>query len=137
MLEARLLGRPTLTLTFEDPVYHLVVSLRFEVFPEHDVIRRTTDSRTPATAPVRVERVLSGALGLPRTSYDAWTLHGQWGGGSQLTSPARAGQVRDREPARLQQPRGESLVRRSPRPARPTRSTAESGSGRWPGAATG
>jgi alpha-galactosidase len=75
---------PQLTLTFEDPVYHLVVSHRFEVFPDHDVIRRTTLLENAGDAPVLVERALSGGIGLPPGQYDAWTLHGQWGGEYQL-----------------------------------------------------
>jgi alpha-galactosidase len=79
-------GRPTLELTFEDPVYRLSVALRFEVFAEHDLIRRTVRLRNGGPAPVRVERALSGALGLPPGQYEAWTLHGQWGAEYHLTS---------------------------------------------------
>ena len=79
-------GHPTLTLTFEDPVQQLVVSLRFEVFVEHDVVRRSVRLENAGAAPVRVERVLSGAIGLPPDRYEAWTLHGQWGAEYHLTS---------------------------------------------------
>ena len=83
-------GRPTLTLSFEDPVHGLIVVLGFEVFAEHDVIRRTVRLRNAGEAPVRVERILSGGIGLPPARYDAWTLHGQWGGEYHLTSRALA-----------------------------------------------
>jgi len=70
-------GRPTVTLTFEDPVYHLIMALRFELFAEHDIVRRSVRLENAGQAPVRVERVLSGAIGLPPDCYEAWTLHGQ------------------------------------------------------------
>src|SRR4051794_710492 len=77
---------PALTLTFEDPVYHLVVVHTFEVFAEHDVVRRTTRLENASDAPIRVEQALSGGIGLPPDAYEAWTLHGQWGGEYHLHS---------------------------------------------------
>jgi alpha-galactosidase len=75
-----------LTLTFEDPVQRLLVVLGFEVFPEHDLIRRSVRLENAGEAPVRVERVLTGAVSLPPDRYVAWTLHGQWGAEFRLTS---------------------------------------------------
>jgi alpha-galactosidase len=80
--------RPTLTLTFEDPVYRLRVTLGFELFEQHDVIRRTVRLENAGQSAVRVERILSGSIGLPPGAYDAWTLHGQWGAEYRLTSRA-------------------------------------------------
>jgi alpha-galactosidase len=79
-------GRPTLALTFEDPVYALRLVLGFEPFVEHDIVRRTVRLENAGPASVRVERALSGAVGLPPGRYEAWTLHGQWGAEYHLTS---------------------------------------------------
>src|SRR5207248_1380993 len=50
------------------------------LYPEHDLIERSVRLENRGEQPVRVERVLSAALGLPPGEYEAWTLHGQWGG---------------------------------------------------------
>jgi alpha-galactosidase len=77
-------GRPTLELSFQDPVYDLVVVQRFVVFAEHDLLVRSARLENLGERPVLVERALSAGLGLPPGQYEAWTLHGMWGREYQL-----------------------------------------------------
>lgn len=73
----------TLVLTFEDA--GLVVEHRFAVVAEHGVVVRDTRLHNRGGHALRVERIASAVLGLPPDRYDAWTLHGRWGGEYQLT----------------------------------------------------
>ena len=72
-------GQSVLELVFRDELIGLVVEQRFAVFWELDVVARSVTVRNAGSAPLILERVLSGALPLPPGEYDAWTLHGQWG----------------------------------------------------------
>lgn len=73
-----------LTLVFADELTDLLVEHRFTVHVDHDVIVRGTTVTNAGERPVRLEQAASAAVSLPPGSYDAWTLHGQWGGEFQL-----------------------------------------------------
>ena len=77
-------GQPALELDFVDAGYGLVVTHRFVVYPEHDVVARGVRLENVSDRPILIERALSAGLALPPARYDAWTLHGQWGREFQL-----------------------------------------------------
>jgi alpha-galactosidase len=72
-------GYPALDLVFEDAAIGLRVTHRLHIFAEHDVVSRSTTLENIGSDPLVLERALSAALPLPPDTYDAWTLHGQWG----------------------------------------------------------
>ncbi len=76
--------QPTLEVSFEDAAYGLRVTHEFEVVATHDVVRRSVRLTNLGTDPIRIERALSAALPFEPGSYEAWTLHGQWGREYQL-----------------------------------------------------
>lgn len=75
----------TLTLVLADETVGLVVEHQFAVHAGHGVVVRDTRVRNEGPEPLRVERIASAVLGLPPDRYEAWTLHGRWGGEYQLT----------------------------------------------------
>lgn len=72
-------GRPTLELRFADLPYGLVVTHRFVVYAEHDVIARSVRLENQSVQHITIERALSAGLALPPGQHDVWTMHGQWG----------------------------------------------------------
>lgn len=78
-------GIPTLTLVFDDDAAGLVVEHRFAVHAEHGIVVRGTRVQNSGPSALRVEQIASATLGLPPERYEAWTLHGRWGGEYQLT----------------------------------------------------
>jgi alpha-galactosidase len=72
-------NQPTLELVFADSQLKLSVIQRFQVYPDQDVVARSTIISNHSATEMQLERALSAALPLPPGDYDAWTLHGQWG----------------------------------------------------------
>jgi alpha-galactosidase len=75
---------PLLELSFRDRLLQSRLILRFRLYAEHDVIGRSASVVNDGEAPLTIERMLSAALPLPPGAYEAWTLHGRWGGEFQL-----------------------------------------------------
>src|SRR5207248_6780933 len=75
-----------LLLEFRDDLLGLVLTHRFGVFAEQDVVARSVSVVNEGAKVLTLERILSGALPLPPGEYDAWTLHGQWGREFELHS---------------------------------------------------
>jgi alpha-galactosidase len=72
-------GHTALDLVFEDALIGLRVTQRFHLFAEHDVVSRSVTVENRGSHELVLERALSAALPLPPETYDAYTLHGQWG----------------------------------------------------------
>jgi alpha-galactosidase len=73
-----------LELDFRDDLLDLRLTQRFRVFPDLDLVAGSVIVRNAGSEPLTLERVLSGALPLPPGTYDALSLHGQWGREFQL-----------------------------------------------------
>ena len=83
-----------LELVFRDEVLDLRLIQRFQVFPELDLVACSVVVANQGGQPLTLERALSGALPLPPASYDAFSLHGQWGREFQLqTRPLLPGKL--------------------------------------------
>ncbi len=73
---AELDGFPVLELDFVDPLLDLMLTHRFTVYPDYDIVGREVELVNNGQVAVKIERILTGGLPLPPGEYETWTLHG-------------------------------------------------------------
>ncbi|MCL4402351.1 MAG: alpha-galactosidase, partial [Acidobacteria bacterium] len=83
----------TLDIRLKDIRYDLFVTLRYTVFPRHDIIRRQAVIENRTAGPVTLESAQSAVWYVPvGTGYRLSYLHGRWAGETQLErEPVHAG----------------------------------------------
>ncbi len=71
-------GVETLVITMKDHSYDLTLRLRYTVFPECDVITRSSELVNESKQPVTVERLMSAMVDMDAGVYTMTTFHGAW-----------------------------------------------------------
>ena len=67
-----------LTVTLKDEQYDLTLELHYFVFPEYDVISRSTKLINTSEAEITLERLMSLQLDFSRADWTFTTFHGAW-----------------------------------------------------------
>lgn len=67
-----------LTIHLEDKTAQLLLTLQYTIFADSAAIVRSATLTNQGTAPVMIQRMLSGVLNLPQGRYDVVHLSGNW-----------------------------------------------------------